>query len=441
MDRPSSPAQPTARSTAQSPAQPPAESLVPEMAKVHVVYVHGTWARGFWKPTPANPDKPRWFERGSEFDLRMNASLLGAHMDPVRHDPVLWSGDNSLFERSKASRELLTRLKTIPSDAPCLIVAHSYGGNAVLRALDEVDDERIKRIRLITLATPFVHLFVPHLDRDNMERKLLAMLLYTMAIAIVTARWMWPQLSLPLLLVVGVPLGLAGLWLHLVMVPREKAMIVAQAPCLATRLSKAAGFDKFRTRPPRTLILRGVEDEAALFITMAGALGRSAQILRDVILEAWHRRWTAAKVAGAILVGAVLWIVVYRLMYGPIEPSPESIDTFLWWLRFAQYVIVGVPLAMLTIAVLTRSLAGIAAGRELGWIPHLEVSVATSPDWHPKTPDEASLVWTKTVPRRGSTAAHIRHSVYDDENLFLLFIQPWISFAFAKEKQEYLDRI
>ena len=57
------------------------------------------------------------------------------------------------------ARQLAGQIQTDP-DSTHVIIAHSHGGNAALRALDTLKLETAN-VRLVTLATPFLDLFPP----------------------------------------------------------------------------------------------------------------------------------------------------------------------------------------------------------------------------------------------------------------------------------------
>lgn len=88
--------------------------------------------------------------------------------------------------------------------------------------------------------------------------------------------------------------------------------------------------------------------------------------------------------------------------------------------------IVGLPLAITAATVVMRALAGLAAGRELFLIPHLEVSVSTAPDFDAgKAASAGRIGRILTVPRHRQFTKRIRHSIHCDENIVFLAIQPW----------------
>ncbi len=401
----------------------------PQPRHVRVIMVHGTWARGFWRPTPYRPGSPRWFEKGSKLEWQVQALLVGLGYTPIVEEPLLWSGRNAFFDRGEAAQRLAAKLKSLPPE-PCLVIAHSHGGNVVLRALEELDDAHLRRVAVVTLATPFVEMYLPDPGRANYERLQLAGLLFCLG-------WAAGSASIPALFT-GVlnmwPLALLALvllWpaIYLFMIERPR-----QWPDeLAVRIDKAAAYDKFKDRPSHLLVVRGVEDEAALVISTAAALGRASQWLRDLILWVWHNKFASVIVAGGVLAACALALFVYVWIHGTEAPPDQA---FIENLRAIQWpivaVIVGLPLAVTALAVVTRVLAGCAVGKELFPMPHLEVSVSTAPDFNADQAAAAGrIIRVLTIPRRGQFTRRIRHSVYDDEGIVSLAIHPWLRQVFG----------
>src|SRR5262249_42885287 len=105
------------------------------------------------------PNKRWWFEEGSQFRAALDAALKSVSLDwPIR--AFLWSGANSVHARDRAASELSEELRKDLQDpnATAVIIAHSHGGNVALRALQDLES-MAGRIRVITLATPFLRVF------------------------------------------------------------------------------------------------------------------------------------------------------------------------------------------------------------------------------------------------------------------------------------------
>lgn len=96
-----------------------------------IILVHGTWGR----------DNNGWYQLldNSEcFTFKLKDSLDGELMNPI-YIPFEWSGDNNHIERELAAEKLackLIELRDEHSDARFHFIAHSHGGNVVLKAVE-----------------------------------------------------------------------------------------------------------------------------------------------------------------------------------------------------------------------------------------------------------------------------------------------------------------
>src|SRR5258708_6892570 len=131
-----------------------------------ITLVHGTWPRGFFPTHRRQNRRPLWFEETSPFLARLSAELSDV---PHKIKPLLWSGDNSIFERDKTAHvlaEYLSAEHTAHPQATQLTIAHSHGGNIALRALHHLrrpDASQLYREGsanplVVTLATPFIEI-------------------------------------------------------------------------------------------------------------------------------------------------------------------------------------------------------------------------------------------------------------------------------------------
>ena len=159
-----------------------------------ITLVHGTWGRGFfphdrklgfrraaWKDKLKIPKvEPRWFDRDSDFQRKLSG-LYGHHQ--VRS--FRWSGSNSIFARDLAARKLAKLLDNDLARYPSLqpaIIAHSHGGNIGVRAIQLMQGDKT-RVRLVTMATPFLRLFTTqHYAFDYIVKWALSAVLITAAL-------------------------------------------------------------------------------------------------------------------------------------------------------------------------------------------------------------------------------------------------------------------
>jgi hypothetical protein len=229
-----------------------------EIPRISIILVHGTWGRGllrglFSKSQVCSPpcQGKRWFETDSDFYKSLKTKLLVENS--IRS--FLWSGANSVRARDRAAKnlakELSEDLKTPP--AIPIIIAHSYAGNVALRALEYLRDPNFSggtldtsRVRIVTLATPFLKVFVRRSP-----------------ISLVTA----------FLVVLGC-LGLIKTLPTLIALP---LVIVAAVTCIRQReraenIEKAARYREIDASGPCLFVIRGVADEASLAVA-AGSIG------------------------------------------------------------------------------------------------------------------------------------------------------------------------
>lgn len=108
-----------------------------------VTLVHGTFAQN-----------AKWVRCGSP----LRAGMKKAFGNRISFRRFCWSGDNTVWARLEASRELTAHLERVAAERPGarqILVAHSHGGNVALYALREVSDAQIAGVACI--ATPFLH--------------------------------------------------------------------------------------------------------------------------------------------------------------------------------------------------------------------------------------------------------------------------------------------
>ena len=246
-----------------------------------ITLVHGTWPRGLfprlvrfkqrvreltrrrqpWKPPPF------WFEEGSPFLARLSAEL---HDIPHKITPLLWSGANSIRVRDETAHVLAEYLSAEHAEHPQatqLVIAHSHGGNIVLRALHHLPQlygADSANPLVVTLATPFIEIH----QADFGKRPDLARM--ALVVAIGTLLWLlasvvFPSIRLvlfPMLIFVAVvvlPIGFMG-WYWIV---RRATARQHQIEALrdATRLVEVVS-----ARP--LLVIRAIDDEASLILAL-----------------------------------------------------------------------------------------------------------------------------------------------------------------------------
>jgi hypothetical protein len=264
-----------------------------------IILVHGTWGRGFFPRISdlgrRKAGARRWFEDHSPFRASLDAALHSALLDwPIR--PFLWSGANSVHARDCAARELADELRRDLEDpgAQTIIIAHSHGGNVALRALQHLDSAA-GRIRVVTLATPFLRVFA----RKPLPMNFTVVLLLWAAISLAVLfgvsrlfgvlRIIWPE-GPPANFNAGTPLFLVLVFGILLLVSVSAIFIVRWLNELfpksdrALEIESAAFYDTCGRTGPRMLVIRGVDDEASLALA-AGAIGArlTSLLLRKIV--------------------------------------------------------------------------------------------------------------------------------------------------------------
>jgi hypothetical protein len=210
--------------------------------------------------------------KGSPFLAR-----LGAELGDIPHKitPLLWSGENSLYERDRTAHVLTERLSAEHAAHPQatqLVIAHSHGGNIALRALGHLKQcntsgscaERANPL-VVTLATPFVE--VHHADFGDRPDAIRGAVI----VAIMMLLWIWAKTTFPVAkfplptTTLGAFLILFGfIWHHLWSRRTGARKNRVDALRGATRLGEIVS-----TQAQRLLIIRAIDDEASLLLALS----------------------------------------------------------------------------------------------------------------------------------------------------------------------------
>jgi hypothetical protein len=117
------------------------------VCEVLVTLVHGTRLLRFAR-------RASWTKASSP----LSQALKQAHFEPR---PFRWSGRNSHYARLHAGHELSEQLLDQARQHPGaqqIVIGHSHGGNVALYAVRELQSlDNHEWVRVITLATPFIH--------------------------------------------------------------------------------------------------------------------------------------------------------------------------------------------------------------------------------------------------------------------------------------------
>ncbi|WIW45401.1 hypothetical protein ML401_28730 [Bradyrhizobium sp. 62B] len=202
-----------------------------------------------------------------------------------------WSGANSVFvrktEAQRLARELRHRDKVGHEQ---ILIAHSYAANLALLACKDCPEIH-QRLRLITLASPFLQIEVTGLVSAQVNTlktamltfpAFLLMLLFDFSITSPTFKYLVVNVSFLFALVPVLCGALALAWGARVL-DRSYTLWDAYVPRKVLRLHEAARYSLREMTGLRMLILRGIDDEAVAAITI-GAMSTqiAASFLRPM---------------------------------------------------------------------------------------------------------------------------------------------------------------
>jgi hypothetical protein len=260
-----------------SPATDDTPAHTARVSRCSIILVHGTWGRGIF---PKMSDLRRsyfratkgWFEEGSQFCAGLDAALKNASLDwPIR--AFLWSGANSVHARDRAARDLSNQLREDlrDPDATAVIIAHSHGGNVALRALQHLDS-KAGRIRVVTLATPFLRVFarrslqLPNFVKLSMLGVISMTLYMPLYLSLLMLAESLVAYSMTFVIICMVLSGVAAFsimkWFSEIFIN----------PHAALTIEELTHYDPKGTAASRMLVIRGVDDEASLSLA-AGSIG------------------------------------------------------------------------------------------------------------------------------------------------------------------------
>jgi hypothetical protein len=177
-------------------------------------------------------------------------------------------------------------------DATAVIIAHSHGGNVALRALQHLES-MADRIRVVTLATPFLRVFA----RRSLQLPSQVKVLIWMAIWFIVSVIVFGTIF-PLLLLIGWTVGLPdsawfigptvaiclvlawvvaffiGQWLYVVFGNARAALAIEEKVHYDTKGAAAS----------RMLVIRGVDDEASLSLAAGSIASRLSYLVLVVAI-------------------------------------------------------------------------------------------------------------------------------------------------------------
>jgi hypothetical protein len=312
---------------------------------LHIVLVHGTWGRGLFRLQPIAP----WCQEGSSFRRGLLNSLQQSMPNVhISVSPFNWSGANSILERAKASQELVSFLGNIKRAETVLIIAHSHGGNVAIRAVGKLDDP--SRVYLCTLATPFFRLFESGREYPMSDHVIRILSVASLGFVMSNLYQEFLSGSSKAATVASLLLTLSictiGGWklggsLHRLFVnpPPEFGQDPTAWQLRPKLLCEAAAFDA-GVLNDQLLVLRGVDDEAAMSLAVGAMTNRILRFLYDFMVT--------PKVHFAFL--AILLVLFFSTKESPL-------------FSYGQFIIFGIA----AFALVFPSVVRIVFGRELAF--------------------------------------------------------------------------
>lgn len=397
---------------------------------VQIVLVHGTWGRGLF----SLDEVAAWCRPHSTFVEKLTRRLAQGDIEAAIsvHN---WTGANSIIARSEAADQLAKTLAQTKDDKPSFIIGHSHGGNVALLATNRSRDP--SRHHLVTLATPFLRVIPATKDTTTFEIVLNA--LFSVSLSFLVGVLCW-RLSFLVEFGVGaialsVIACLASLYLGRNIGQAVFRLTVNPPPPDLTRathfqlkpyrLAEATNYNA-ASLGDRLLIVRGVDDEAALtlafgaianrlawaihrfiFAFLISLTGLAAPILSYIFPKpAPHQRWDCSVVTNGFCkdLGEVV----------SVPAASFSIGEYASMINFAV-------LLLGTFILFAPSLFRLVFGREmLTGTGQCDVSADAVPDLHGGA--TVHTIQEATVKRK------LVHSIYDSDECPML-VAKWISNA------------
>jgi hypothetical protein len=362
-----------------------------------ITLVHGTWPKGF---LPFLSRTTGWYEDGSEFRSTLQHCLSCGHLrkpeTAVQRDieffKLKWSGSNSVFARQVAAKQLAELLLKQRSDHPKaerIVIAHSHGGNIAINALRYETGADERPIRIVTIATPFLEIVRVTDPREAERRNFVSRALFASAM-------------------VSVPVAVSSWneWGFIVLAP------FALLPILTPYLIAREYFDESDLRTANIveaaqpvhnlaelaeiLILRGIDDEASISLSLGSAINRFTALLVSALplMIARILLWTIA-------------ILFPILIFSSILGVPRIVH----WSEYLLSHAVLLCLALSSIACLAIQAVPIGKsffGKELFWgSDQFEIAVNSAPD-------AAGSMVLKTIKQNLLTRGTLRHALYEN---------------------------
>jgi hypothetical protein len=322
----------------------------------------------------------------------------------------LWSGANAIDDRYRSGRALADRILSDQAEdlsRRSLIVGHSHGGSVAVQALQFLSvyylskRDQLKRVSIVTLATPFTYLVRPENGKWNYEFLFAGFLPLSMAVFhafLVPGRLPWALVLLAALVALGV-------FFHQL---RILAKYAGGGIRPVVDICDKTADGALPWSEVHLLVLRGIDDEAAFALAVSSFAAWLGRLMRSAVLMPLR-----ACIGPVLLLTLALIAMVTGCVLG--IPSDES-DRLLssigeGWTHRALYffaMIFGM-LAVSGVLSVFVVLVQTVVGRELVRFPNVEISVNS-------VPDNMGEVSVATLSRFRSASTGMRHSLYDEED-------------------------
>jgi hypothetical protein len=388
-----------------------------------ITLVHGTRPYGLFPWWHALFSAPPWFTKGSVFRSKLELELRRENISATFRI-FQWSGNNSVFHRARAADELSSLLAFDSANANSIVIAHSHGGNVAFRAISKLGS-RGASIHLVTLATPFFRAF-PTWGEPSFTQ-----LLIYFAYAISFGAYLLSLYFKNDVVVTFVAVSAVS-------APLLVGRIINPTPSSAKRLSnrqtwawrpfhiaEATNYDSVGPQAPNLLVIRAINDEAALALA-SGSIGTAFN--RFVLRVLWNRLYVVLGIVLTVTFPVGLW-----------RGGPTSIER---WATVGFFVVMAGTCLCLLIPGLFKS----PFGREfLIGASRCEIATESTPDsirarivtlntpyQGPLTTSdwvEALLEWYRRLRGRQtstSTALSLRHSIYNNPDCVLEIVK-WLN--------------
>jgi hypothetical protein len=384
-------------------------------SEVHLITIHGTWARGRWRNRTvadlAKRKKPPWcftsselelpwFCAGSKFLKTLQGELLSRGLTSTV-EAFEWSGANSIVDRQTGGEKLAERLTSRPlENSRVVLVTHSHGGSVALAALGRSD---VPATIAVAMATPFIRLQDQRKGQDR--RHALEKVLASFGLVLTPVFFFYVLHRARLSMGVDVPSAIENLIFGVLPVLAFVTCVAALfIPRGVYKHMKSSLDSKSGELPPRhrLLVLRGFDDEAAHVIALGGITSFAA------------RAFTAGLVGlmffGIFVVGGGIGLLAN------VSGSSALNRVFVFLLKLWP-----IGLLILICAALPYRLARVAFGKEFLW---LGSDVATTVN---SCPDNSGNVTTVTLPNSDrKRLCDLNHGLYDHKNA-AAEVAKWIS--------------